>query len=363
MKRGFLLSKNDSAQSNRSSAQLSTKAASTSTQAPSDANLRPPPGWHDSPKDSPSTLHWCFLPAGGGASNARTALLVTERTRNLLQRTRPAENLPQSPLYDIRQIPKKGLGVIATRDLPRDTLVMLDAPILIYEASDRGLGGSKRNEADQIFRYALSRLDPDTQKRFNDLSNAFAGSETYLGRVETNAAPIISFEAAGPAADAVTYSGVFPSFSRLNHACDANARPEWDWERLCVGVKTTRMVKAGEEICVSYIVPFQKRRERQEELMVKVSVSRGERFVPTENTESFCSHSGASFANVDGALSTMKRARRRTLRERRWQLRFSNNGTHRMASDDTRIRIGSRISDRAEYGQFDFISLESILTG
>lgn len=174
------------------------------------------------------------------------------------------------PAYEIRQTPKKGLGVFATRSMPANSLILIDRPLLVYDASDRG---PSRKEADAIFTYAISHLDPVHRRQFIELSNCFGNTETMLGRVETNGAPVISFEGAGEAADPVTYTGVFPVHSRMNHACDANARPEWDWERFELGVRTTRAVHVGEELCVSYIVPFQKRRERREELLVKVRSS------------------------------------------------------------------------------------------
>lgn len=158
--------------------------------------------------------------------------------------------------------------MFATRSLPSNSLIFVDRPLLVYDASDRG---PSRKEANAIFTYAISHLDPSLQRQFQDLTTAFAGSDTYLGRVETNGAPVISFEGAGDA-DPVTYTGIFPLFSRVNHACDANVRPEWDWERFELGLRTTRAVQAGEELCTTYIIPFQKRRERREELLVKVSL-------------------------------------------------------------------------------------------
>lgn len=60
------------------------------------------------------------------------------------------------------------------------------------------------------------------------------------------------------------------SLRRVNHSCDANTLLDFDPAGFVVGLRTTRMIKIGEEITFSYIIPFQKRRERKEELLIKV---------------------------------------------------------------------------------------------
>ncbi|ORY91709.1 hypothetical protein BCR35DRAFT_298989 [Leucosporidium creatinivorum] len=274
MKRGFFGGKSSTPAQPKpkpAAAQPTTTPAAGATPIPPLASA--PPGWASSPRDSPSTLHWTFLPTSPtptpSSPTASTALLLTATSRALLASRPPPPLLGSannSPAYEIRSTPKKGLALFAKRDLPPNSPVLVDRPLLVYDSSDRG---PSRKEANAIFTHALSHLDPEHQRQFLELSNCFAGSDTIFGRVETNGAPVISFEGAGNAADPVTYTGVFPLYSRINHACDANARPEWDWERFELGVRTTRAVKAGEELCVTYIVPFQKRRERREELLVK----------------------------------------------------------------------------------------------
>ena len=313
MKRGFF------GGSSKSSAPAAKPASSPA--APSAARA-PPRAWHTSPNDSPSTLHWSFLPVTPeptpSSPTATTALLLTAISRSLLAARPPPSLLAianDSSLYEIRQAsPNKGLGVFATRSLPANSLVFADRPLLVYDASDPG---PSRKEANAIFAYAISHLEPTLQQQFKELSNCFAGPDTFLGRVETNGAPVISFEGAGQAADPVTYTGVFPLFSRVNHACDANARPEWDWERFELRLRTTRAVQAGEELCTTYIVPFQKRRERREELLVKVSSTESSQLSPKLNCA--CLHSGDSSVNAHGAVSATRRAPRRILSGSRWQ--------------------------------------------
>lgn len=66
------------------------------------------------------------------------------------------------------------------------------------------------------------------------------------------------------------YHAVFELFSRLNHSCDPNILPRWDEESFSVEISTSKPVKAGDELFVTYIIPLQKRRERRAELLMKV---------------------------------------------------------------------------------------------
>jgi len=162
----------------------------------------------------------------------------------------------------IRDIPGKGKGLVALRPLPEGTVVLLDRPFLVYEP-DR----IPRAQLDPVLAHALSHLSFARQHNFMQLATAFAGPTAAIqGRVETNEFPCVTFPG-----EQVSYAGVFPVLSRVNHSCDANAMIEWDADEFVVVLKTSRMVRIGEEICFCYIVPFQKRAQRREELMLKVS--------------------------------------------------------------------------------------------
>ncbi len=150
------------------------------------------------------------------------------------------------------------------------------------------------------------------------LTTAFAGPTAAIqGRVETNEFPCVTF----PGED-VSYSGVFPLLSRVNHACDANAMIEWDADEFVVVLKTTRMVKIGDEICFCYIVPFQKRQQRREELMLKVSTHRRRAGWRERGLTVACGRdlrSGGSSASAAGAACRTPRAPRRTRSGNTWQ--------------------------------------------
>jgi hypothetical protein len=231
------------------------------------------------PQDS-TTLHWTFHPSSASASTgASLALHCTSRTLAALRTTSffslsSASSPPLSsytPLFTLSDIVGKGKGLIASADLAPDSLVLLDRPLLVW-APD----ALPRPHLNALLSHALSRLSEEKQNEFLSLSNAFPSLSVgdFLGRVETNSLPVVSLSdlppTTTPQPDAVTYSGLFPLAARVNHACDANCRLEWSSERWVLGVRTNRAVKKGEELCISYILPFQKRRERREELRTKV---------------------------------------------------------------------------------------------
>jgi hypothetical protein len=280
MRKGFL-----SKPSSKVSSAQPAPSPTTVVLAQSTSNPIPPTPlpkgvlFNTSPSDSGVTLHWSFHPSSATPTSptATTCLFITSRSAAVLHSTTyfrspspPALSLASSPpLYEQRSTSSKGIGLFATKDVPAGSLVLQDRPLLVFD-SERG---PSRNQANAVFTHALSYLRRDLQAQFLGLTTCFAGSETIWGRIETNGAPIINLEGAGDAADAVTYTGVFPIFSRINHACDANVMSEFDLDSFSVGVRTTRAVKRGEELCATYVIPFQKRRERREELLVRVSAS------------------------------------------------------------------------------------------
>ncbi|GAA5821914.1 hypothetical protein JCM11251_004777 [Rhodosporidiobolus azoricus] len=276
MKRGFLLSKKPSTPA-KAAAPASQPSSSTTNNLISPLPVASTASFNTSPADS-STLHWSFYPQGAPelALHATTATVAALQSTTYFRSsfsTTSSSPVPHSlptytPLSSIIDVPGKGNGLIATADLAPDSLVLLDRPLLVC-----ALDTIPRQHANAILSHALSRLNGEKQKEFLELANAFPVSNEggYLGRVETNALPIISLDDLPPssAPDEVTYHGLFPLASRLNHACDANCRFEWSAKEWRLSVRTNRAVKKGEELCVSYIMPFQKRRERREELQTK----------------------------------------------------------------------------------------------
>lgn len=263
MKKGFFSSSGNSSGSSKTTPKAA--AATAPAQSPSAVAIsthrvpraRLPSGLNTQPGD-PAGLHWSF-PHGS------CALCLTTLSAHLLSQTPFAKcNAPipslSSPPYALTDFPGRGKGLVATRDIPAGTAVFYDRPILVYDPSR----APSRPQLEPIFLEAVSRLNPDVQATFLSLFSAFAG-DTLLGIVETNQYQAVHLEG-----DETAYAGVFPTFSRLNHSCSPNVIPEWDTASFCLGVKTVKAVRKGEELLATWIVPFQKRQQRLEELLVKV---------------------------------------------------------------------------------------------
>ncbi|GAA5894913.1 hypothetical protein JCM6882_008241 [Rhodosporidiobolus microsporus] len=277
MKRGFLLGKKSTTPATKPAPPPQPAPSSTAPISP--LSLPSTASFNTAPADS-STLHWTFHPPGAPS----LALHATATTVAALGTTpyfrsssaspssaspaQPPPLPPFTPLFTLTDLPGKGKALVSTADLAPNSLVLLDRPLLVcaFEALPR-------QHVNALLSHALSRLAPERQTEFLDLSNCFPVSSegAFLGRFETNALPIISLDdlPASAGADEATYHGLFPLAARLNHACDANCRFEWSAKEWRLEVRTNRAVRAGEELCVSYIVPFQKRKQRREELQRK----------------------------------------------------------------------------------------------
>ncbi|GAA5971954.1 hypothetical protein JCM11641_001585 [Rhodosporidiobolus odoratus] len=271
MKRGFLLpGKKQAAPKTPATPPVTPPAPSDTTSPIAPLPLPPTASFHTSPADS-STLHWTLTPSQGPtiALHATSSTVAALRTTYFFSSPTPPPIPSYAPLYEVKELSGKGKGLVATADLAPDSLILLDRPLLVYVPS-----AIPRPHINAILSRALAPLSREQQEAFLGLHNCFSSSASdgaLLGRAETNGLPVVSLSdlPTSANADAVSYTGVFPLASRINHACDANCRLEWSAEDWVLRVKTSRAVKKGEELCISYIVPFQKRRERREELRVK----------------------------------------------------------------------------------------------
>lgn len=256
MKKGFFASAKP--------AKPKAEPAAPAPTSPSPPSSRPA-GFNTSPVDS-STLHFSFLPptATPKSQTATSALLVTSRAAALLASTPPVprtSSIPSTPLWEIRSSPGKGLGIFALRDLPQSTLLWKEQPLVVYDP----VRGPIQRDAEGAYRYALEHLRPELRAVVLDLENVFGDpKELVVGTLRTNGYPLVQFEG-----DGVSYHAVFELFSRLNHSCDPNILPRWDEESFSVEISTSKPVKAGDELFVTYIIPLQKRRERRAELLMK----------------------------------------------------------------------------------------------
>ncbi|KAI1381784.1 hypothetical protein F4677DRAFT_3952 [Hypoxylon crocopeplum] len=175
--------------------------------------------WDDEPEHTPEELRQ------GSAETDETA---------------EASVTSQEKLYTVTPIPGKGSGFLATRDIPKGTRILLEAPAFKIPGS---VGAAAT--AERIVLREVRNLSQDQQRAFLSLHNAKGpeGHSPFLGTAMTNVLPL------GDDGDA----GLFLEASRLNHSCRPNAQHVWNAALGCLTVHALRDVAAGCEITISYI--------------------------------------------------------------------------------------------------------------
>ncbi|TKX18743.1 SET domain-containing protein 12 [Elsinoe australis] len=157
-----------------------------------------------------------------------------------------------SSLHNIQEIPGKGRGVIATVFIPKGTRIISEPPLFRVRRE-----GSSKDLQKTILKKVAS-LDNEQQQQFFDLHDAFYdASDSYLGRVRTNALPLGSNSLEG---------GIFLESSRINHSCIQNAQHTWNEDLQRLTVHALRDISEGEEVTIFYLSDRPNHRARSEAL-------------------------------------------------------------------------------------------------
>ncbi|PSN63744.1 SET domain-containing protein [Corynespora cassiicola Philippines] len=159
------------------------------------------------------------------------------------------------PMYTVEDVPGKGKGLIATKDIPKGTRIISEIPIIT--------SGQDTPDMEQLgirIYQQLRSLSEDQRREFLSMSNVYTYTNTierYRGIFRTNALPT------GPCLD---IGGVFLITCRINHACDANAVNFWNDNLNKITIHAVRDICKGEEIAISYSKYSRNRQARQKEL-------------------------------------------------------------------------------------------------
>ncbi|OIW23875.1 SET domain-containing protein [Coniochaeta ligniaria NRRL 30616] len=147
-----------------------------------------------------------------------------------------SSQVPESPLFDIKQVPGKGKGLVARIDIPTGTRIFREKPLLIA-----------RNMSPHMLQKDLEpkikALAKDQQRQFLCLHNNFPGQYAFAGIVKTNALPCGSGAMVG---------AVYPTICLVNHSCMPNSHTNWNEDAGHETIHATRFIKAGEEITIAY---------------------------------------------------------------------------------------------------------------
>lgn len=114
--------------------------------------------------------------------------------------------LKRPPAYAIRDIPGKGKGVIATRDISLGEIVVVERPVLICPAMVYGDATMLLEE------YAEKSMNREDWDKLDNLANVHGDDRSKLDGIVVTNAFIIKLKGGKE-----SYGGVFLELSRLNH--------------------------------------------------------------------------------------------------------------------------------------------------
>ncbi|KAF8855107.1 SET domain-containing protein [Acephala macrosclerotiorum] len=154
----------------------------------------------------------------------------------------------------------KGLGVVATHDLPRGTKIMVEEALLSVPMPEMVPGQGLRL-ADMLMNLeaAFQTLSPKQQQVFFELhDHRFLRDEDH-----SKLLTIVRSNAYNTGDDQV---GIFPKIARINHSCKPNSGNFWSEKENHRVIYAFRDIEKGEEITVSYIPLLKSIQERHARL-------------------------------------------------------------------------------------------------
>lgn len=162
-----------------------------------------------------------------------------------------------SPAYKMEAIPDSGFGMVATRFIPRGTLIISESPLFTVHGDFSTPGGMAATIEAKV-----NNLSTEQKQIFHSLhNNQGLSMSTVVGIVKTNAHPL------GVGA---RDCGIFPVCSRFNHSCTSNASYTWVPTVAQEAIYAGKDIAAREQITVNYLDESclnQKRSDRRAALM------------------------------------------------------------------------------------------------
>ncbi|KAK0623700.1 hypothetical protein B0T14DRAFT_408283, partial [Immersiella caudata] len=150
--------------------------------------------------------------------------------------------LAQDPrvAYEIKEIPNKGYGVIATSLIPKDGVVMVELPYML-KISDPSPWNHKGALA--LMQQAAKRLSSRDQSRLLQMARQDKGY--VLDDIFRTNSFRVSVEGVG-------HSALYPEIARINHECKPNTVIQYSTTTLAMEIIAYRDIEPGEEITLSY---------------------------------------------------------------------------------------------------------------
>ena len=145
----------------------------------------------------------------------------------------------EPPLFVTKEVGDiKGLGVFATRDIKKHELILKEKPVLRLP---------RRVYVDSVAQKSFGQLSRQKQQAVMALHDCHAGEKTLRGIVQTNGFMM------GGIKPETEFNGILLEGSRFNHSCVPNVSRGFHEETEEAHFVAVRDVKAGEELCISYL--------------------------------------------------------------------------------------------------------------
>jgi hypothetical protein len=152
-----------------------------------------------------------------------------------LSGTDPLKEL-EIPLFEIKDIPGKGKGLVARFNISSGTCILCEKPLLTIQSKPP-------EELEPLLVAKLKAMSRASQRQFLALHNNFPGKYPFSGVVKTNALPCGSGSLVG---------GVYPTACLINHSCIPNAHNSWNSSKEHETIHAIQPIKSGAEITISY---------------------------------------------------------------------------------------------------------------
>lgn len=150
------------------------------------------------------------------------------------------DELEANCLFEIKQS-KNGLGMFATRNINRGELILNEKPLVKLKQNVPKLQLSRYIE------HQVSKLGEQDKAKIFELHDN-QSSKSLVGIFKTNGYML------GKKSE---YCGLFYVMARVNHSCRPNATHHWVESEGAQKVFALKNIDSGEEICTSYIDPFE----------------------------------------------------------------------------------------------------------
>ncbi|CCE29285.1 uncharacterized protein CPUR_02978 [Claviceps purpurea 20.1] len=193
-------------------------------------------------------------------------------------------------MYALKDVQEKGMGLVATRNIPKGTRILSEQPFITLPA-DIDFGQGRRSICRQLKELSIDQrrafLLLHNVHRYDDMDDSDDMDDAYdmndchsddmgktdnkddtdnmkdvwdqcLGIFGTNALPMTVGEQ--------KKAGIFLEACRINHDCEGNAIHYWNDKIKRHTVHAIRDIDAGEEITLSYVLFLMNRESRQKQL-------------------------------------------------------------------------------------------------